>query len=253
MNVFMLQVRSIIFYIGFSIITILVATNGVLIGWLLPFRWRTKMIAHVFGLLSIFWLRVCCGIKFEVEGVENIPDEPCIIASKHQSSWETYFLQSYFTPVVTILKKELLYIPFFGWGLRMVNQIAIDRKDGRSSIEQLVEQGTNRLKDNIWVLLFPEGTRIDIGKSKPYAKGGSVLAHESGYGILPMAHNAGLFWPAHQLIKYPGTVKVVFGPVIQPAGKEVPDITKEIEEWTETKTNELVDEGRKSHPHLPAV
>ena len=158
--------------------------------------------------MVLFWLRVSCGISVEVEGRENIPAEACIVFVKHESTWETLFVQTLFAPQATIVKKELLNIPFFGWAFRLLRPIAIDRSDPRGALRTLNTEGTTRLNQNIWVVLFPEGTRVPLGESRNFQIGGAALAESSGRPVLVVAHNAGHFWPAHRLGKRAGTIRV---------------------------------------------
>lgn len=181
--------------------------------------------------LNLGWIKLTCGLGYQVEGLENIPAEGFIVMSKHSSTWETIALQKFFRPMVWVVKKELTYIPFFGWGLKALNAIAIDRGTGRKAIKQLIEQGRQRMDEGRIVMLFPEGTRVMPGQHKPFKMGGAILAEKTGYSILPVAHNAGEYWPRHSWIKWPGTIKVVIGKPIDPAGKKPDEIIKLVEQW----------------------
>ena len=181
--------------------------------------------------LNLFCLKYICGLDYQIEGLENIPDHGFIVMSKHASTWETIALQKFFAPMVWVVKRELLHVPFFGWGLWSMDAIAINRGTGRQAIKQLTDQGIARMREGRIVMLFPEGTRVLPGQYKPFKLGGAILAHDSGHAILPIAHNAGEFWPRHSLIKWPGTIKVVIGKPIEP-GDDVPEqIIKRVEEW----------------------
>jgi 1-acyl-sn-glycerol-3-phosphate acyltransferase len=188
---------------------------------------------------------VICGIRYEVEGAENIPDEPCVIMCKHQSSWETLALQVVFPPQAWVLKRELLWIPFFGWGLASLNPIAIDRSAGRKALNQVVEQGRARLDSGAWVVIFPEGTRIPTGEIGKFGMGGAFLAVETGYPVIPVAHNAGKAWPKHGFLKYPGVIKLVIGDkiTIDEKTKKVSDLNKQVYQWMESQMTRL--EGSK--------
>ena len=203
--------RSFLFYLGYVPLTILAATFTIISSAVIPFKIRHRLTAGLWGRIVVNWLAVSCNIRYEIMGKENIPQTPCIVLCKHQSGWETAFLQMLLTPQTTVLKKELFWIPFFGWALALSNPIGINRGKARTALKQLIDQGNARLKQGIWVLIFPEGTRVDVGDHKPYQKGGAMLATHSGFDILPISHNAGLFWPAHRFIKYPGVIKVVIG------------------------------------------
>jgi 1-acyl-sn-glycerol-3-phosphate acyltransferase len=185
------------------------------------------------------WLKITCGLDWRVEGLENIPPGNAIILCKHQSAFETMALQRIFPPQVWLLKRELLWIPFFGWGLAMLEPIAIDRKAGRESLNKLVAQGIKRLTAGRWVVIFPEGTRVAPGEEKRYALGGASLAERSGYPVVPVAHNAGEYWPKHGFIKRPGTIRVAIGPVIDSRGRSAADINALAKEWIEAKVREI--------------
>jgi 1-acyl-sn-glycerol-3-phosphate acyltransferase len=172
----------------------------------------------------LFWLRACCGIRVEVAGRENIPDEPCIVFVKHESTWETLFIQTLFAPQATIVKRELLHIPFFGWAFRLLRPIAIDRADPRGALRTLINDGKSRLDQGIWVVLFPEGTRVPLDESRNFQIGGAALAESSARPVLVVAHNAGEFWPAHRLGKRSGTIRVEVCPPIGTAGRKRKEI-----------------------------
>ena len=208
--------------------------------WPFPFQWRYKLVRQ-WAVFNLWLLKVICGIRYEVEGGANIPDEPCVIMCKHQSSWETLALQVLFPPQVWVLKRELLWIPFFGWGLASLKPIAIDRRAGRKALNQIVEQGRKRLDSGSWVVIFPEGTRIPIGQIGKFGMGGAFLAAETGYSIIPVAHNAGKAWPKHSFLKYPGVIKLVIGNkiVIDENMKKVSDINKQVYQWMESQMTRL--------------
>jgi 1-acyl-sn-glycerol-3-phosphate acyltransferase len=201
-----------------------------------PFSYNTRWkVLNLWIQLMLLWLRITCGIRHEVTGLENLPaaENPAIIMAKHQSTWETLAFQAIFPPHVWVLKQELLNLPFFGWGLRIMDSIAIDRSAGRKAIVQMVKQGKERLDTGRWVVVFPEGTRTDPGAPARYKIGGAVLAAKSGYPVVPVAHNAGEHWPKHWLYKYPGVIRVSIGPLIQTEGKGAEDLMKEVEAWIE--------------------
>ncbi len=185
------------------------------------------------------WACWICDIGYEVHGKENLPAGPAIIMSKHQSAWETMAFQKIFPPQVWVLKRELLWLPFFGWALALTQPIAINRSDGFRALDQVVKQGIERLKAGRWVVIFPEGTRRTFGEKGKYAAGGGLLAAKSGYPVVPVAHNAGRYWPRRGFIKKPGIIQVHIGPVIEPAGKTAKQITQEAEDWIEGKMKDL--------------
>jgi 1-acyl-sn-glycerol-3-phosphate acyltransferase len=187
----------------------------------------------------VMWAsRVICGIRYRIVGAENIPEEPCIILAKHQSAWETMGFQLIFPPQVWVLKRELLRVPFFGWGLAMLSPIAIDRSSRRQALQQLVEQGQHRLAAGFFIVIFPEGTRIAPGKRGKYRAGGARLAVQTGTPVLPVAHNAGLCWGKNAFLKYPGLVTVSIGPLLQPDG-DAEALVRRVEDWIENEMQHL--------------
>ena len=180
-----------------------------------------------------------CGIRYLVIGAENIPREPCIVLAKHESAWETLALQAILPPQVWVIKRELLWIPFFGWGLSMLSPIAIDRKAGPRALKQMVEQGRQRLANGFSIVIFPEGTRAVPGTRGVYQLGGAWLAVQTGASVLPVAHNAGTYWPKNALLKRPGVITVSVGPVIQPDGRKPAALMQDIERWIENETQRI--------------
>ena len=172
----------------------------------------------------LWWLKVTCRLTHEVQGTEHIGEDAAIVFSKHQSTWETVALQAIFPRQVWVAKKELMSIPIFGWGLALMKCIAIKRGSGRAAIAQLVSQGTARLNEGIWVVIFPEGTRIPAGQKGRYRIGGAVLAEQSGYPIVPVAHNAGEYWPRRSFLKRPGIIHVRIGAPIHRDAKTAQQI-----------------------------
>lgn len=189
------------------------------------------------------WLaRWLLGLRYRVEGRGHLPHGAAIVLAKHQSTWETIAFQQILPPQVWVLKRELMWIPLFGWALALLKPIAIDRGAGRRAVEQVIDQGRQRLTDGFWVVVFPEGTRVAPGHRRRYGIGGAVLAAESGFPVVPIAHNAGSFWPRRTILKKPGTVQVVIGPVIDSSGKTAQQIIAEAEHWIESEMARL--EGR---------
>jgi 1-acyl-sn-glycerol-3-phosphate acyltransferase len=203
-----------------------------------PFNTRYQFITQ-WARFNLWWLDKTCRLSYQVSGEENIPTTNAIILCKHQSAWETLALQRIFPPQIWLLKRELLWIPFFGWGLAMLEPIAIDRKSGKKAMRQLLEQGVARLQAGRWVVIFPEGTRIAPGKKGRYAPGGALLAESSGYPVVPVAHNAGEFWPRRGFLKQPGIIQVIIGPVIVSKGKSAAEINAAVETWIEEKMQEI--------------
>ena len=206
----------------------------------LDFKTRYYLITR-WTVFNLWWLKLCCGVHYKIEGMENIPKEAGIVMCKHQSAWETLALQLIFIPQVWILKRELLKIPIYGWGLASMQPIAIDRGSAIKSFRQIVDQGCQRLKQNLWVIIFPEGTRVAPGEKKKYLPGGGLLAEKSGAKITPVAHNAGYLWPRNSILKKPGLITMVIGPAIESAGKNASQITHEVEVWIENTIQLLPD------------
>jgi 1-acyl-sn-glycerol-3-phosphate acyltransferase len=185
--------------------------------------------------LMLFLLKIVCGISYRVIGKENIPTRPSIILSKHQSAWETLAFQQIFPPQVWVLKRELLLVPFFGWGLALTSPIAIDRSSRKAALRQIVDQGKDRLAKGFCIVIFPEGTRIPPGKKGRYGIGGAWLGTHTGAPVVPVAHNAGHFWGRNAFVKRPGTITVSIGAPIDPKGMEPGDLNIMVESWIEAE------------------
>lgn len=227
----MTTLRSALFLAGALVLTAifgLLVPASRLLGRKLPF-----IIARSYARIMLRWIEASIGLTYEVSGWENLPSEPVVVMAKHQSAWETIFLEARFPDQCWIVKRELLWLPFVGWGLMAVRCIAIDRSSGIASREQVVQQGARRLKEGLWVTIFPEGTRVAPGKRGRYGIGGALLATRSGAPILPIAHNAGEFWPRYAFRKRPGCVKVAIGPVIRTQGRDAVSVNNEVQEWIE--------------------
>lgn len=230
-------IRSLLFSILVIFSTILVAV-ALLAAIPTPFFVRSR-IARVYAGFVVSTLKSLCGVNYQVTGSENVPDGAAIIFSKHQSTWETYALQLFFPAQTWVLKRELMWVPFFGWGLAVLKPIAIDRSSGRKAIKQVIEQGKKRLDDGIWVTIFPEGTRVAPGEYKKWGIGGAILAEHSGYPVVPVAHNAGEFWGRRKFLKKPGTIQVIIGPPIKTEGLKATEINHQIEEWMKKTMYEI--------------
>ncbi|OUS06107.1 1-acyl-sn-glycerol-3-phosphate acyltransferase [Gammaproteobacteria bacterium 54_18_T64] len=237
MNV-VLALRTCIFYAVYVPTIITFSVLGCTLGLLIPYRARQTFITTA-NAIVLWWLKLSCGIKVNVEGLDNIPNQPFVALSKHQSGWETFYLQRTLRPVSTILKKELLKVPFFGWGLAMTRPIAIDRSNPKQALRDVLSQGKQRLEEGNNILIFPEGTRIDYGEVGNYSRSGSSLAINAGAAVLPIAHNAGRCWPAHRFIKHPGTIHVIIGKPIDSTGRKSKELTDEVKDWIESTIGKL--------------
>ena len=189
--------------------------------------------------LVIALARAVCGVEYRVIGRENLPNEPSIVLSKHRSAWETLAYQEILPPQVWVLKRELLRVPFFGWGLAMMSPIAIDRGSATRSLKQTLEQGKDRLAKGWWIVIFPEGTRIAPGRRGRYHLGGAWLACQTGAPVVPIAHNSGTLWRRNAFIKHPGTITVSIGPAVHPQGMTADTLNRKVEYWIETEVNRL--------------
>jgi 1-acyl-sn-glycerol-3-phosphate acyltransferase len=229
----MIYIRSFIFNLGMWIFTIPFTTIGLLT---FPFPAQTRYrFLSLWARCMLWWLRISCGLSFNVKGRENIPNSPSIILCKHQSAWETLALQLIFPPQVWVLKRSLLLIPFFGWALALTSPIAINRAAGREALKQLVTQGKDRLAKKFWVVIFPEGTRTAPGKRGKYHIGGAWLATHTQTQVVPVAHNAGAFWRKNSWLKHPGVIQVSIGKPIQSADLKPDALNQQVEGWIETE------------------
>jgi len=230
-------VRSMLFAALQTALTVFFSLAGL---FTLPFSAHARYRVITGYNHALIWLaRAVLGIRYVVEGREHLPAQPAIILAKHQSAWETVAFLCLFPPVSPVIKRELLKIPFFGWGFRLLNPIAIDRSAGREALKQIVAQGKAKLADGFWVLVFPEGTRVAPGEKGKYGIGGGWLAAETGAPVVPVAHNAGELWPKNAFVKRPGTVTVRVGPAIASAGKSAAELTRAVEAWIETEMTRL--------------
>ena len=227
----MIYIRSFLYILGMWLFTPIFTT---LILLAFPLSRRTRYILITGWARSmLWWLRVTCGLSYRVLGRENIPEQPCVILCKHQSAWETLALQQIFPPQVWVLKRELLFIPFFGWGLAMASPIAINRAAGREALKQLVAKGKERLKQGFFVVIFPEGTRVTPGTTGKYHIGGAWLAAQTKTPVVPIAHNAGEYWGKNSFLKHPGTITLSIGKPIDTNGLKADELNQRVEAWIE--------------------
>lgn len=236
----MLILRSILFNCCFffltpffSILIILLRPFGFNIAWFWAVAWSRT---------TLFLARIICGIRVEIQGREHVPEQPCVVMAKHQSAWETIAMPSLVSPFVWVLKRELFYIPIFGWALWVLDAIAIRRSNPREALKQIMNQGQEFLERKRWVVIFPEGHRQAQGVTGNYQASGIMLAKREGVGILMMAHNAGHIWPRRGFIKKPGLIRVRFLPFI--SEEEVTNssrnaILEKVKEQIESSTREI--------------
>jgi 1-acyl-sn-glycerol-3-phosphate acyltransferase len=229
--------RSTLFALALCVVTPPYAVFA-LLTFPLPRMTRYLLISG-WSRLVIRLARWILGIEWRVEGRENLPARPAVILSKHQSAWETMAFQLIFPPQVLVLKRELLWIPFFGWGLALMSPIAINRSRGMRALRTIARRGRERLAQGFWVVVFPEGTRVAPGSQRAYHPGGAWLASASGAPVVPVAHNAGLLWPRNAFLKRAGTVTVRIGPPIEAANRDPQTINELARIWIEEQQKAL--------------
>jgi 1-acyl-sn-glycerol-3-phosphate acyltransferase len=235
----MILLRSSLYFVILVLSTIVIAGLGTLFGWAVPKK-KIYFIDTTWSRINLWALSAICGLHYRIQGSENIPKESCIVLAKHQSAWETIAFVSLIPgPKAWVLKRELLYIPIFGWVMWYFKPIAINRKSGHKAIDQIIEQGKERLESGCKIIVFPEGTRVAPGNKKRYGIGGAMLAEKTNRPVLPIAHNAGVFWRRRELRKYPGTIDVVIGPLIHTQGLTAHEINAKAEAWIEETVEKL--------------
>ncbi|WP_020558224.1 lysophospholipid acyltransferase family protein [Thiofilum flexile] len=232
-----LTLRSAVFWLGFAL-SILVYSLISPLQFLFSEALNRKIVRS-WGSVNLWWLKVTCNLTYQVRGQEHLPQRPVVIISNHQSTFETLIIPQLVDRVTWVLKRELLMIPFFGWGLVHTKPIAINRKDGRSSVAQIKQLGKEKLDDGISIAIFPEGTRIGATEKVPYKIGGGILATYAQVPVLLMAHNSGVFWPRHSFIKYPGVVTLSIGPVIDTTNLTANAVTEQAQAWIEAERQRL--------------
>jgi 1-acyl-sn-glycerol-3-phosphate acyltransferase len=233
--------RSVLFLIVFNLVTVFHATLSLLVAPFLRYPQRFRFVV-LLNHFVVWWFRVACGVRYEIEGLENLPKgRAFIIVCNHQSQWETFYLQTVVTPLCTVLKKELLSIPFFGWALALINPIAIDRSLKTNALKQIVSQGKERIAAGVSVLIFPEGTRVEPGSDSKFSKTGAFLAKNTGTPVVPVAHNAGERWPKRGLIKKPGVLRLVVGEAIESKNRSTDELYQISTAWIESQREVLKD------------
>jgi 1-acyl-sn-glycerol-3-phosphate acyltransferase len=233
----MATIRSVVFTV-FMFVTVMLFCPLVIL--VRPFGARASYSVCLFWIRFNLWMcKLLCGLDFLVEGSENIPDVNGVILFKHSSAYETLVSWLLFPQQSWVLKRELMWAPFLGWALATIHPISINRNAGNSAVQQIISQGKQRLSEGLWVSIFPEGTRMAPGETRRYGISGAVLAQEAGRLLIPVAHNAGDFWPRRGWRKRPGTVRFCIGPPVDPAGREPREVNTEIQDWVENKVAEL--------------
>jgi len=232
------QLLGSLFFTGFWFAwTFLYAIPFVIVCFFLPFP-RRFVLTRAYATVVLWVLRWSCGLTYRIEGAP-LPEGSHVALWKHSSSWETMAMMVVFPRQVWVLKRELLWIPVVGLGVQQMHAIAIDRSAGHSAVAQVIEQGKARLEEGDWVMIFPEGTRMPAGVTRRYGVSGTLLAAETGRLVVPVAHNAGYYWPRRGLRKRPGVVRVVIGPPVSASGREVREVNEEIQAWVEATVKHL--------------
>ena len=241
----MLEVRSVV-YLGFLFLSVVIFSLPlVLLGWMLPFPIIARL-GKWWGRSNLYALEWICGLKYRIVGSENLPSEPSVILCKHQSAWETIALRGLLPLNHTwVLKKELLKVPLFGWALLSFQPIAIDRKAGRHAVRQLLHEGRHWISRGRSVVVFPEGTRVAPGQRKRYGMGGALLACSVGAPVVPIAHNAGIYWGRRSIRKYPGCIDVVVGKPISVNDMKAAELSRLVEDWIESTVESLPHDRRR--------
>lgn len=238
----LLPLRVVLFYVLLSLTALVWCLISLVFAPFMPFRKRYRFVIQTWCRSAVWLAKTVVGLRYEVTGQENIPETPCVILSKHQSTWETFFLSAYFEPLSQVLKRELLYVPFFGWAMLLLKPIAIDRENPKAALRQLAKQGHERLMQGAWVLIFPEGTRVPVGQTGKFSRGGTALAVNADRPVLPIAHNAGMFWPKAGWGKRPGTIRVVIGPAMRAESegpRAIAELNQRAEDWINVQVSQL--------------
>jgi 1-acyl-sn-glycerol-3-phosphate acyltransferase len=240
--------RSVLYTSWLFVGTLIYAVIVLLVCWLpVPSLYR---LANSWSANQLWMLKVLCGLSYAVEGQENIPPGAHVSMWKHSSSWETIAQAALLPPQAWVLKRELTWIPVVGWAVHFFKPIAINRKAGTTAVNQVVEQGKQRLAEGLWILIFPEGTRVSAGEKRKYGVSGALLASRAGCKIVPVAHNAGVFWPRRGWLKKPGVIRVAFGPAIDAAGRDAREVNEEVRNWIEAKIATMEGMGAQSSRQL---
>jgi len=229
----LLWLRSALYMTGWALNTVLCAI-GCMLALPLPYKARYAVVSY-WSRFAIWWLALTCGLRGRIIGQENLPAQAAVVMSKHQSAFETMALQAMLPLTAWVVKRELLRIPFFGWGMWSLRPIAIDRANPREASRQLIQQGGAKLRSGAWIVIFPEGTRVAAGQRGRYKQGGARVACGAGVPVVPVAVNSGEFWPRNSFLKYPGEITISIGPAIPTLGKTPEQVSEAVEAWIEAE------------------
>lgn len=229
---------SLAFYFGYFFALLFIGGPLALLAWPLPPVYRFKLL-NLHSRFVIQWLRITCRVNYQFTGHEHLPEGAFVMVANHQSEWETLYLQTLRPPTCTVLKKELLKLPIFGWGLRLLKPIPLDRSQPAKMIRIVLKVGSERIQEGISVLIFPEGTRVAPGQNKDFSKSAAMIACRAGVPLVPVAHNAGEHWASNHWIKYSGTLQVRIGPPISTEGKKADQVNQEAYAWVREQLAEI--------------
>jgi 1-acyl-sn-glycerol-3-phosphate acyltransferase len=233
-----MQLIGSLLFTAYLFLSTLVFSVGVILAGPFPYRVRHG-VASSWARSVLWFLKQLCGLDYVVKGRENIPRDNHISMWKHSSSWETIAQMLVFPPQSWVLKHELMWIPVVGWAIYLMRPIAIDRGSGHVAVNQVIEQGKERLASGYWVLIFPEGTRMPAGQTRKYGVSGALLATQTGRCVIPVAHDAGSYWPRRGLMKKRGTIRVMIGPPINPTGLDPRQLNEKVQAWIESTVAQL--------------
>lgn len=231
-------------WVGSVVFTVLFSASALL--WSFVVAASIPLPRNVAYRLVVVWidgmfalLKLLCRLDYKVEGLQNIPSQNTVVLLKHSSVWETLVQFKIFPPQTWVIKREIIWAPFIGWAVWALRPIAIDRTAGKTAVEQVIEQGSQRLADGLWVMIFPEGTRMRAGQTRRYGVSGALLAQANDRPVLPVAHNAGNHWPRRGWLKRPGTIHLAIGPPIETRDRSVREINQETQNWIEDTINTM--------------
>ncbi len=247
----MVYIRSFLYLVGQITSAVIIFVAGAICFFLSSVA-RARIIG-LWARFNIWSLKWVCGITCRVSGLENLPNQPAIIISNHQSAWETLAFQTIFPPQSYVLKKALLWIPIFGWGLALNRPIAIDRSRKTRALDILLKEGAARLSEGRWLVIFPEGSRMLPAQPGKFQAGGAMIAVKSGANIVPVAHNAGVFWPKHSFLKYPGVIELEIGAAIASEGRGARDLNKQTEDWILSKLAQFTAQSAAKTPAVAKI